>query len=61
MIAFGTEEIDPEQKVVNPEYRKIDHRFKKVREKKQRLEAKFYPLAEKVMEEDLDQVPATSQ
>jgi hypothetical protein len=61
MIAFGTEEIDPEQKVVNPEYRRIDHRLKKVREKKQRLEAKFYPLAEKVMEEDLDQVPATSQ
>ena len=61
MIAFGTDEIDPEQKVVNPEYRRIDHRLKKVREKKQRLEAKFYPPAEKVMEEDLDQVPATSQ
>ena len=42
MIAFGTEEIDPEQKVVNPEYRRIDHRLKKVREKKQRLEAKFW-------------------
>lgn len=61
MIQFGTETIDPEQKVVNPEYRKINHRLKKLREKKQRLEAQFYPLAEKVMDDDLDQLPATTQ
>lgn len=61
MIEFGTETIDPEQKVVNPEYRKVNHQLKKVREKKQRLEAKFYPLAQQAMDEDIDQIPAITQ
>jgi len=58
MISFGTETIDPQKKVVNPEYRKINHQIKKLREKKQRIEAKFYPLAEQAMNETLDTLPA---
>lgn len=61
MIQFGVETINPEQKVVNPEYRKLTNSLKKLREKKRRLEAKFYHLAEKVMDEDLDKLPDTTQ
>ncbi|PCH86382.1 MAG: hypothetical protein COB88_08030 [Flavobacteriales bacterium] len=58
MIQFGIEHIDPEQQVVNPQYRKINNRLKKLREKKQRMEAKFYPLAQLVMEQHIEQIPA---
>ena len=61
MIEFGTETIDTEQKVVNPQYRKINYLIKKLREKKQRVQAKFYPLAESAMEEDIEQIPAITQ
>ncbi len=61
MIQFGVETIDPGKKVVNPEYRKINHRIKKLREKIGRLEAKFYPLAQQAMEQDIDQIPIITQ
>lgn len=58
MIQFGTEVIDPKREVVNPIYRKTDQRLKKVREKKSRLEAKFYPLVEQAMDNSIDELPA---
>ncbi len=61
MIEFGVEIIDLEKKVVNPDYRKLNHRLKKQREKISRLEAKFYPLAEQAMEQDIDQLPQITQ
>jgi hypothetical protein len=61
MIEFGVQTIDPEKKVVNPDYRKINHKIKKQREKISRMEAKFYPLAEQVMEQDIDQMPQITQ
>jgi hypothetical protein len=57
MIFYGIETIDPEKTVVNPEYRKVDHQLKKLREKIQRVESKFFPLAEKLINAKLDEVP----
>ena len=61
MIQFGTETIDPEKKVINPLYRRVNFQIKKLKEKRKRLEAKFYPLAQKAMEEDVDKIPAITQ
>lgn len=58
MIFYGVETIDPERKVVNPEYRKLNHQLKKLREKIQRAEAKFFPLADKLINAPLDHVPS---
>jgi hypothetical protein len=57
MVCFGVETIDPDKMVVNPLYRQITHKLKKLREKKQRIEAKFYPLAEQVIDDPLDNLP----
>ena len=57
MISFGTETIDPNKLIVNPEYRRVNHKLKKLREKIQRLESKFYPLLEQAMDETLDVLP----
>lgn len=57
MISFGVETIDPEKTVVNPMYRKLTHQIKKIREKKQRVTAKFYPLIEQVMDGALEEIP----
>jgi hypothetical protein len=57
MISFGIESIDAEKEVVNPEYRKLTHQLKKLREKIQRVEAKFYPLLEKAMDEPIEALP----
>jgi hypothetical protein len=57
VTSFGIEQVDQEQKVVNPEYRKLSNKIKKVKEKIQRLEAKFYPLLDKVIDNPLEQVP----
>ena len=61
MIEFGVETIDLEKKVVNPQYRKVNHQLKKQREKISRMEAKFYPLAEQAMEQNIDQLPEITQ
>jgi prepilin-type processing-associated H-X9-DG protein len=58
MVSYGIETIDMEKVVVNPQYRKLTHQLKKIREKKQRVEAKFYPLVEQAIEEKLDNIPA---
>ena len=57
MISFGVEAIDTEKVVVNPQYRKLTYQLKKLKEKKQRVEAKFYPLVERAIDEDLDNIP----
>ncbi len=60
MIQYGTEIVDQDASVVNPDYRKISYRIKKLREKINRLEAKFYPLFEKVIDNTIDTIPAIS-
>ena len=57
MITYGVETVDPNKEVVNPSYRKLTHQIKKVREKKQRIESKFYPLVEQAIEDQLDNLP----
>lgn len=57
MIFFGTETIDAEKQVVNPEYRKLTHQLKKLREKLQRVEAHFFPIMQQVMDETIDSLP----
>ena len=56
MTSFGTEPIDPDKEVVNPEYRKLTHQIKKIREKIQRLQARFFPLVEQAIDETLDKL-----
>jgi hypothetical protein len=58
MVSFGVETIDMEKVVVNPQYRKLTHQLKKLREKKQRIEARFYPLVEQTIDEELENIPA---
>lgn len=56
MIEFGTEDIDENKEVVNPEYRKLSHRLKKEKEKTTRLKAKLFPLTEEAIEASLDNI-----
>ena len=58
MVSFGTEPVDPEKEIVNPEYRKLTHQLKKLREKIQRLQARFFPLAQLAIDQPLDELPA---
>jgi len=60
MISYGVESVDPDKLVVNPQYRKLTQQLKKVREKKQRIEAKFYPLAQQVIDQPIDSIPSIS-
>ncbi len=57
MVSYGVETIDMEKVVVNPQYRKLTHLLKKLREKKQRVEAKFYPLIEQAIDNSIDNIP----
>lgn len=57
MISFGTETIDPDQLVVNPQYRNLTHQLKKIREKKSRLEARLYPITQQIIDEPIDSLP----
>jgi hypothetical protein len=57
MVSYGVETIDMEKTVVNPQYRKLTHQLKKLREKKQRVESKFYPLVEQVIDENIESIP----
>lgn len=58
MIEFGTEAIDENKEVVNPQYRQLTNRLKKEREKTARLKAKLYPLTEQSIEASLEEMPA---
>ena len=57
LVEYGVEQIDPDKEVVNTSYRKLSNQIKKNREKKARLEAKFYPFVEQVNENQLDDLP----
>ena len=57
MIEFGTEAIDENKEVVNPQYRQLSYRLKKEKEKTARLKAKLYPLTEQSIEADLEEMP----
>ena len=57
MVAFGIEPVDPEKEIVNPQYRKLTHQLKKLREKIQRLEARFFPLIQLAIDQPLDNLP----
>ncbi|MDP2423489.1 MAG: hypothetical protein U1C46_06850 [Bacteroidales bacterium] len=58
MVSFGIEPVDPEKEIVNPPYRKLTHQIKKLREKIQRLEARFFPLIQLAIDQPLDNLPA---
>jgi hypothetical protein len=58
MAQYGTQSVDENKKIVNPEYRKITYKIKKISEKIQRLEAKLYTVIEQVNKQDLDHIPA---
>ena len=57
MIEFGTETIDENKEVVNPQYRQLNQRLKKEREKTSRIKAKLYPLEEQSIEALLEEMP----
>lgn len=57
MIQYGTQAIDENKEIVNPEYRKINYKIKKLTEKIQRREAKFYKVVEEVNAEKIDKLP----
>jgi len=57
MVSFGIEPVDPEKEIVNPQYRKLTHQLKKLREKIQRLEARFFPLIQLAIDQPLDNLP----
>lgn len=61
IVEFGVQEIDEELEIVNPDYRKQTYRIRKLRERIGRLEAKLYPLVERVMNENIDIIPKVSQ
>lgn len=57
MVEFGTETIDENKEVVNPQYRQLTQKLKKEREKTSRLKARLYPLEEQSIEALLEDVP----
>lgn len=57
MIEFGTQSIDENKEVVNPQYRQLNQRLKKEKEKTARLKARLYPLTEQSIDASLDQIP----
>jgi hypothetical protein len=62
MVQYGTQTIDENKEIVNPEYRKINYKIKGLTEKIQRREAKFYKVVEEVNAAKIDKMPRlTSQ
>lgn len=58
MIEYGTEKIDENKEIVNPQYRKISYKIKSLSEKIQRREARFYIIVEQMNQELVDEVPS---
>ncbi len=52
VIEYGTQEVNPERSIPNPDYQRISSQLKKAREKKSRLEAKIMQQMEKT-EQDI--------
>jgi len=61
MLEFGVEAIDEEKEVVNPIYRKLSQKLKKEVEKRKRLQAQQYALAEQSIDNSLEHLPAITQ
>ncbi len=61
IVSFGTEPVNPEKEIVNPEYRKLCHQLKKLREKIRRIEARSYPLLQLAIDQPIDELPAISR
>jgi hypothetical protein len=61
MIEYGTESLDPENTIVNPDYSRLTNQIKKAREKKARLEAKFYNIAELAIDQNIEEIPKISK
>jgi len=61
MLEFGVEAIDEEKEVVNPIYRKLSQKLKKEVDKRKRLQAEQYALAEKSIDTLLENIPALTQ
>jgi hypothetical protein len=55
IIEYGTEDIDPELKIVNPTYKKYTHQLKKLREKLSRRKAHLYGFTNSQTELTIDQ------
>ena len=61
VLDYGVEQVDQHKIIVNPDYRKLTNQLKKVREKKYRLQAKFYDFINQVVDNDVDQIPALTK
>jgi len=61
MIEFGTQTIDENKEVVNPQYRKLSHQLKKQKEKTNRLRADFFALTEQCIDAELDELSKLEQ
>jgi hypothetical protein len=61
MVSFGTESVDPDATIVNPEYSKVQSAIRKVRAKIQRIEVRMYRLMEDLLANQLDAVPGITK
>jgi hypothetical protein len=59
MIEYGTESINPQSTIVNPEYKTLTYQIKKVREKKSRLEARIFQKIENNNKTDIENFEQT--
>lgn len=56
LAQYGVEEVNPEQQVVNPLYRKKTYELKKAKEKQSRLKAKQMKIVEENLHKDIDEL-----
>lgn len=56
MAEYGVDMEDANKKVVNPSYRKLTHEIKKLKEKQNRIEAKFYRIVDENLDNDLEKL-----
>jgi hypothetical protein len=56
MVEYGIENEDTEQRVVNPCYNQLAQEIKKLREKQNRLKAKFYKIIDENLDDDIDKL-----
>ncbi len=56
MAEYGVDMEDANKKVVNPSYRKLTHEIKKLKEKQNRIEARFYKIVDENLDNDLEKL-----
>ncbi len=54
VMEYGTEPVDPSRTVVNPPYTKLTNELAKLREKQNRLKAKFYKILDENLNNNID-------